>query len=184
MAYIRTIPPEDAQGELRLLYDEVLRRRGAVANVYRAHSLRPDTLKPHLEFYLSVVYGPSGLSRLEREAIAVTVSMANGCEYCVRHHADALARYEKDPRVVQALVAGEVPPAATSRLRALLNYARAVASRPGQVTDQDVRALRSAGLSDEEILSANLTSSYFCFVNRFVLGLGIELEPLTAEYKY
>lgn len=184
MPHIRVIPPEEATGELQTLYEEVRRRRGSVANVYQIHSLRPDTMETHMGFYLSILYGPSGLSRLEREAIAVVVSRANRCEYCVGHHSEALAKYEKNADLVRRLGQGERPADLPPRLRALLDFADRLTRSPQADSKAAVEALREAGLSDEEILTATLTASYFNFVNRLVSGLGVEPETAKLEYKY
>ena len=81
MAYIETIGPGDADGELKRLYDEAIRRAGRVYGILRLQSLNPPVLAASLELYKAVMFGPSPLSRAEREAIAVTVSRSNDCFY-------------------------------------------------------------------------------------------------------
>lgn len=81
MAYIETIAPDDADGELKRLYDEAIRRAGRVYGILRLQSLNPPVLAASLELYKAVMFGPSPLSRAEREAIAVTVSRSNDCFY-------------------------------------------------------------------------------------------------------
>ena len=81
MAYIETIGPDDADGELKRLYDEAIRRAGRVYGILRLQSLNPPVLAASLELYKAVMFGPSPLSRAEREAIAVTVSRSNDCFY-------------------------------------------------------------------------------------------------------
>lgn len=185
MAHIAVIEPEGAEGDLKRLYDEARERRGAIANVLRIHSLHPPTMKGHLDLYLSVLYGPSQLSRKERETVAVAVSRLNGCNYCVEHHAEALGRYQKDLKVVDDLQRGVKNPGLSPRERALLEFAEKLTRDPQAMTRGDVEALRAAGLSDEEILMATLTVSYFNFVNRLVHALGVELEGAEAgPYKY
>jgi uncharacterized peroxidase-related enzyme len=185
MPHIEVVPPERAEGELAAVYAEVLRKRGALANVHRIHSLQPRTLATHIDFYLSVLFGPSGLSRRERETIAVAVSQSNGCDYCVEHHADALGRHQKDAATIADLKRDGDSGRLTPRERALVQYARKLTQSPTAVGRSDVDALRAVGLADEEILMANLTASYFNFVNRVVLGLGVELEDeASGPYKY
>ena len=82
MAWIRTIPPAEAQGTLRRLYDEALARAGKVFNVVRLQGLRPDVLEASIELYRRLMLAPGGpLSRARREMIAVAVSRANDCHY-------------------------------------------------------------------------------------------------------
>jgi len=52
-----------------------------LANILDSHSLNADALKAHLALYRTVMFGPSGLTRAERELMAVAVSAANGCHY-------------------------------------------------------------------------------------------------------
>lgn len=137
-----------------------------------------------MDFYLATMFGRSGLSRAERESLAVVVSAANNCTYCVLHHSEALRKYEAKASIVEELGRGRVPTELTPRLQALAQYARKVTRQPFAVEPEDVGDLRQAGLSDEEILSANLVASYYNFVNRFVDGLGVVLEPGNQHQYY
>lgn len=186
MAWIRVVDEEEAAGELRETYDQVREKRGSVANVYKAHSLRPETMLAHMEFYLKLLYGRSRLSRMEREMIAVAVSRANRCAYCVRHHGDALSKYLKEAAVLEQLATDYRQAALSARHRAMLDYAVMLTTALPEVTQETLAPLRAAGVGDDEILDVNLIASYFNFVNRFVAGLGVELEPgvSAATYKY
>ncbi len=81
MAWIKTIAPEEATGELKRLYDEAVRRAGRVFNIVSVQSLNPPVLDASMKIYLAVMYGPSSLSRAEREMLATVTSWANGCFY-------------------------------------------------------------------------------------------------------
>ena len=81
MAYIETIPPEDADGVLKEVYDLGIRRDGRVAAILRVMSQHGEALSDLMRLYMTIAYGPSGLSRAQREMIAVAVSKANGCHY-------------------------------------------------------------------------------------------------------
>lgn len=78
---IRTIAPEEAQGTLKRLYDAAVDRAGKVFNITRAMSLRPDQLRTSMMLYQSTMFQPSGLTRVEREMVAVVVSQSNDCHY-------------------------------------------------------------------------------------------------------
>jgi alkylhydroperoxidase family enzyme len=81
MAWIKTIEPEDATGALKKEYDLAVRRAGKVFNILKIQSLNPNTLHASMGLYLAAMHAPSGLSRTERELLAVVVSWANNCFY-------------------------------------------------------------------------------------------------------
>ena len=81
VAYIRLIEPSEATGEVKAQYDAAVRRAGKVFNIVKAMSLRPGAMRQALGLYRAVMFGPSELSRAERELLAVVVSCANDCHY-------------------------------------------------------------------------------------------------------
>ncbi len=81
MAWIKTIDEQEATGALRELYEEVKRRVGFIPNILKVYSLRPDVLRTLQPFYEALMFGPSGLSRAQREMIATVVSTLNHCHY-------------------------------------------------------------------------------------------------------
>ena len=81
MAWIRTVEPEEATGELKEFYAEAVRRAGRVFNILRIQSLNPAVLGASQRLYVAVMRGPSSLTRAERELLATVVSRANDCFY-------------------------------------------------------------------------------------------------------
>jgi uncharacterized peroxidase-related enzyme len=81
MAFLRLIEEGEATGELAREYEAALDRAGKVFNIVKAMSLRPGVLQRSIELYREIMFGPSGLSRAERELLAVVVSRANDCHY-------------------------------------------------------------------------------------------------------
>ncbi len=81
MAWIKMIEPGEAEGELRQEYSAAVQRAGKVFNILKIQSLNPATLHASMDLYLASMYGPSGLSRVEREMLATVVSWANHCFY-------------------------------------------------------------------------------------------------------
>lgn len=160
MAWIETISPERATGELAVMYARIAGARGGVADIHQAQSLNPRALATHFEHYKAIMFQPSPLSRTRREALAVAVSDVNGCAYCVSHHGAALAQ----------LPAEVVDPRLTA-------WARRVARTPERCSASDIEELRALGLDDRAILDAILTVAYFSFANRLVLATGLSLEP-------
>ena len=81
MAHIRLIEPEDASGLLAEEYDAAVERAGKVYNIVKSMSLRPDVLRASMEMYRAIMFGPSALTRQERELLATVVSATNECYY-------------------------------------------------------------------------------------------------------
>ncbi|ERJ10996.1 Alkylhydroperoxidase AhpD core protein [Haloplasma contractile SSD-17B] len=82
MAWIKEIETEEAEGKLKEVYEIITSRtKGSVANILKVHSIHPDIMEAHLNLYEKIMFGESGLSRSQREMIAVVVSSANSCEY-------------------------------------------------------------------------------------------------------
>lgn len=185
MSWIRVVDEEEADGPLAEVYERIARNRGKVSNIMRVQSLAPDAMAAHLDLYMTLLFGKGGLGRAERELVAVVVSRANGCEYCVLHHAAALEAWWKDPRKVERLLEDPGSVDLSPRETALVDYARRLTGSPADVGEDDLVALREAGLSDEEILQANMITSYFNFVNRVAEGLGVEAPPEEVRgYRY
>jgi uncharacterized peroxidase-related enzyme len=81
MPHIRLIEPGDAQGLLKEEYDAAIQRAGKVFNIVKAMSLSPEVLKASMEMYRAIMFGPSGLTRAERELLATVTSQINECGY-------------------------------------------------------------------------------------------------------
>jgi alkylhydroperoxidase family enzyme len=81
MAWIHVIPPSEATGELAEVYSPIKGPNGEVANILTVHSLSPAALRTHYDLYRAVMFGPSELSRAQRESVAVVVSVTNQCHY-------------------------------------------------------------------------------------------------------
>lgn len=183
--WIRVIDEDEATGTLEEVYRAVSGKRGKIANIMKVHSLNPPSMQAHMELYLTLLFGRSKLPRATRELIAVAVSAANGCDYCVRHHAEALNHYWKDEDRTRRAATDYRTADLGEKEVALLDYAVKLTRQPSRMVRADVQALRDAGFSDDEILDANLITNYFNFVNRIALGLGVEdTEDEVAGYSY
>ena len=112
-----------------------------------------------------------------REMMAVVVSVANQCEYCQEHHLEALRHYWKDEARLNQLVQDFYQLELNRGEIALCELARKLTVNPESVHAHEemyIQPLREAGFSDRAILDATMIISYFNFVNRLVLGLGVE----------
>jgi uncharacterized peroxidase-related enzyme len=81
MAWIKVIPPDESQDELLAQYERMKDPSGKVANILAVHSLNPAALRDHFDLYKTLMFGPSDLTRAQREMIAVVVSKTNHCHY-------------------------------------------------------------------------------------------------------
>ncbi|TVR64141.1 MAG: peroxidase [Gemmatimonadales bacterium] len=177
MTWITTVHEKDAEGELAHIYREIEEGRGKVSNIMRCQSLAPRAMKAHMDLYMELLFARGGLSRAERELIAVVVSVENGCAYCTEHHAEALAAWWRDPKRVARLREDPDTAGLTEREAALTRFARILTREPSESGLEGVEALRAVGLECEEILQATLITGYFNFVNRIAEGLGVEAPP-------
>jgi uncharacterized peroxidase-related enzyme len=174
MSWIEEVSVSEATGDLAETYAALIKQRGKVANILKVHSLNPAAMSDHIDLYMTIMFGKSGLSRAEREAIAVVVSANNDCEYCVNHHAEALRRYMKDEEVINLLMTADGLETLEPRLSNIVRHAEKLTTAPGAMTETDLGELRAEGLSDQDILDLTLIVGYFNFVNRIALGLGVD----------
>ena len=173
MSWIDEVDVSDADGKLAEMYAALIKQRGKISNILKVHSLNPDALGNHLDLYMTLMFGKSGLSRAEREAIAVVVSAANDCEYCIEHHLTALRRYIDDDDTLNMLRTADGLETLEPRLSNIVRHAEKLTNAPIAMTESDLGELRAVGLSDEDILDLTLIVGYFNFVNRIALGLGV-----------
>lgn len=186
MPYIQTVEYEEAEGELKGIYDDLLEKRGKLAEIHKLQSLNPQSIVDHMDLYMTIMFGSSPLKRKQREMMAVVVSKANDCLYCQKHHGAALEHYWKDPELVEAFRQDPSSVDLAPFDRTLCEYAEDLTLHPGSANRADwIEKLLGHEASDRAILDANLVVAYFNFVNRLVLGLGVELEEDEGKgYRY
>ena len=181
MAWIRVINEDEAQGELKTLYDVYKAPWGGVDNILKIHSLHPKSMKAHMDLYRLLMYGSSPLIRTQREMIASAVSVANDCRYCVNHHGDALYRLTKNKQFVQK-VRREFKHAGLSEPeKVMLDFAVELTLEPQTDYEKKIHGLREKGFTDEAILHIVLITAYFNFVNRIAQALGVDIEEYWTE---
>ena len=182
MAFIEVVPQTQASGRLKKIYKLVQSPEGQVDNVLQAHSLRPNTLEGHMAIYKAVLHHSRNLlPEWYLEAVGVTVSRLNGCDYCARHHATGMQSLlkadSKDGVAYLSAMDEEFPGEPfTAREQLGLAYARKLTHVPGEIEAADIGALREAGFDDGEILELNQVAAYFAYANRTVSGLGVNTE--------
>ena len=185
MAFIKITEPEQAEGKLKEIYEELSRSRGKIAEVHKIQSLNPDSIIKHMELYMCIMFGKSPLRRVQREMIGVVVSKANNCEYCQVHHAEAVNHYWKNEKRTMALRQDFRKAELNKKDLLLCEYADYLTRYPGKANEEKfAEKLIAAGFDDRAVLDATLIISYFNFVNRMVLGLGVNLETDPGGYNY
>ncbi|MGH7038267.1 MAG: peroxidase-related enzyme [Stellaceae bacterium] len=169
-----TVPaPETLDDDLKTLFARCTEKLGLIPNVLRAYALRPQKLRNFITMYNELMLAPSGLSKLEREMVAVVVSSANRCYYCLVAHGQAVRQLSGDPELGEMLVMNHRIARLDPRRRAMLDFAWKLTSEPAAVGDTDRAVLRAAGLGEEEIFDLAETIGFFNMTNRVASGLDL-----------
>lgn len=177
MPRIKVIPYSEASDDLKKIYDDLIRKRGKLADIHTVQSLNPDSIVAHMDLYILLMYSSSELSRAEREMIGTVTSVVNRCRYCTLHHSAALNHFWKNDDRLNALVAGKYSDILNARELALVEFACKLTRQPADFELADPTPhMRSVGLSDSAILDAAMITAYFNFVNRIVLSLGVNVD--------
>ena len=174
------VPEEQALPEdIQQLYARNREKPGFVPNVFRAYSLRPEQLRGFIALYDSIMEADSGLTKAEREMIAVVVSAQNHCFYCLVSHGAVLRVRAKDEVLADTIAANYRAADLTPRQRAMLDFAIKITVASNQCGDDDIAELRTHGFTDEAIMDIAQTAALFNYSNRVASAL--ELHP-NREY--
>ena len=182
MAWIKTVPFDEASGKLKKLYNRVKGPDNNVDNIMMMHSLRPHSMEGHMAIYKYVLHHSGNtIPKWFLETLGVWVSSLNECAYCVEHHFAGLKRLLSDDAkaaAIRAAIDGRDIEAAPldAREKLAMQYARQLTRDPAGVTQSIIQGLRDAGYEDGQILEINQVSAYFSYANRTVLGLGCSTE--------
>jgi uncharacterized peroxidase-related enzyme len=150
---------------------------GMVPNVLLAYTARPAKLATFSRFYNELMLGESGLSKLEREMIAVAVSSANRCYYCLVAHGQAVRELSGDPQLGEMMVMNYRVAELPARQRAMLDFAWKLTEAPHDIGEPDRDGLRAAGFSDEDIFDICDVVGFFNYTNRMAHGLDMMPNP-------
>lgn len=172
------LPPVDPlPGRTATYFARCDEKLGFVPNVLRAHAFDIAKLDAFTAMYNDLMLADSGLTKLEREMIAVAVSSANRCWYCQVAHGAAVRALSGDPALGEAMVmnwrAAPLPP----RQRAMLEFAVKVTEASARVQEADRQALRDAGFSDRDIWDIASVTGFFNMTNRVASATGMEPNP-------
>jgi uncharacterized peroxidase-related enzyme len=161
--------PADLQGLFRAAHERI----GFVPNVFRTYAYRPERLSAWFAHFRLLHEPTPGLSEAEREMIAVVVSMANGCLYCLVAHAAALREAWGDPVMADRITLDwRRADGLSERQRAICAFAERLTLRPVEATEDDLEGLRAQGLSDEDAWDVVEIAAMYNFTNRLALATG------------
>jgi uncharacterized peroxidase-related enzyme len=139
---------------------------GFVPNVLKAYTFDPAKLSAFVAMYNDLMLAPSGLSKLEREMIAVAVSAHNRCYYCLVAHGAAVRALSGDPALGELMVMNYRAARLSPRERAMLDFAVKLTAEPWRIEDEDRAALRQAGFSDRDMWDIGAIAGFFNMSNR------------------
>jgi len=152
---------------------------GFLPNVLKSYSFDQSKLRAFINFYNDLMFSDSGLTRLEREMIAVVVSSANRCYYCLTAHGQAVRQMSGDPALGESLVMNWRAANIAKRQRAMLEFAHKMTVAPAEVGESDRRALRRAGFKDRDIWDISAVAAFYNMTNRHATA--IDMMP-NEEY--
>ena len=174
------LPPAEPLPERTAKYFGVCEEKlGFVPNVLRAHAFAPAKLDAFSAMYDELMLRPSGLTKLEREMIAVVVSARNRCFYCLVAHGAAVRALSGNPALGEMLAFNWRVAPLEPRDRALLAFAEKLTDESHRVDELDREGLRAVGLSDADIWDAANVAAFFNMTNRVASAVG--MRP-NAEY--
>jgi uncharacterized peroxidase-related enzyme len=156
-------------------FDKCLEKLGLIPNVLVAYAFDEKKLRAFTEMYNELMLGDSGLSKLEREMIAVVVSSLNRCYYCLTAHGAAVRQLSGDPTLGEMMVMNYRAAALSPRHRAMLDFAEKLTEKPGKIDEPDRAALRQAGFSDRDIWDIASTAAFYNMSNR--VASAVDMRP-------
>lgn len=158
--------PDGLDDDLKAIWKKCVEKLGFVPNVFSTYSLKPQRLRNFMAMYNDIMLAPSSLSKLEREMVAVVVSSANRCYYCLVAHGAAVRQLSGDAELGELMALNYRAAKLDVRQRAMLDFAWKMTTTPYLVEDEDRDALRKVELSNEDIFDLAETVAFFNLSNR------------------
>jgi uncharacterized peroxidase-related enzyme len=150
---------------------------GLVPNVLLAYAFDEKKLRAFTDMYNDLMLGESGLSKLEREMIAVAVSSINHCYYCLTAHGAAVRQLSGEPVLGEMMVMNFRAADLSDRQRAMLEFAVKLTEEPAKIVETDRAALRQAGFTDRDIWDIASTAAFFNMSNRVAAAVDMRPNP-------
>lgn len=147
-------------------FDLCEEKLGLVPNVLKAYSFDETKLRAFTDMYNDLMLAECGLSKLEREMIAVAVSAVNRCFYCLTAHGAAVRELSGDPVLGELMVMNYRVADLSERQRAMLDFSVKLTEKPAEIVESDRQILRDAGFSDRDIWDIASVAGFFNMSNR------------------
>ena len=174
------LPPVDPLPDATQKYFDICQDKlGMVPNVLKAYSFDIDKLNAFTALYNDLMLAHSGLSKLEREMIAVAVSSVNKCFYCLTAHGAAVRELSGDPELGEQMVMNYRVANLDPRQKAMLDFAVKLTERSHEIEEHDRQALRDVGFSDRDIWDIANVAGFFNMTNR--VASATDMRP-NSEY--
>jgi uncharacterized peroxidase-related enzyme len=165
---------------MQAYFDKCTEKLGFVPNVLKAYAFDMPKLEAFVAMYNDLMLAPSGLSKLEREMIAVAVSSHNRCYYCLVAHGAAVRSLGDDPVLGELMVMNYRAARLDRRQRAMLDFAVKLTAKPWEIEEADRNALREAGFADRDIWDIAAVAGFFNMSNR--IATATDMRPNSAYH--
>ena len=166
---------------MQAYFDKCQEKLGFVPNVLKAYAFDMAKLEAFVAMYNDLMLAPSGLSKLEREMIAVAVSSQNHCYYCLVAHGAAVRTLSGDPPLGELMAMNYRAARLTKRQRAMLDFAVKLTEEPWGIEDADRDALRHAGFSERDIFDIAAVAAFFNMSNR--VASATDMRPNSVYHR-
>jgi uncharacterized peroxidase-related enzyme len=167
--------------ELQGYFDKCMEKLGFVPNVLQAYAFDNTKLKAFIDLVDDLMLGDSGLSKLEREMIAVAVSSVNHCHYCLTAHGAAVRQRAKNPEMGELMAQNYRAASLSKQQKAMLDFAVKLTESPASIEESDRQALRAAGWTDRDIWDIAAVAGFYNMSNR--IASATDMKP-NGEYHY
>ena len=174
-------PQAKLEPDMQAYFDKCMDKLGFIPNVLRAYAFDNAKLRAFILMADDLMLGDSGLSKLEREMIAVAVSSVNHCHYCLTAHGAAVRQRGKDPELGERIAQNYRAADLAARQKAMLAFAVRLTEAPDEIDEEDREALRRAGFSDRDIWDIAAVAAFYNMSNR--LAAATDMRP-NREYHY
>ncbi|MCF6304098.1 MAG: peroxidase-related enzyme [Rhodobacteraceae bacterium] len=172
------LPMVDPLPESTARFFEICQEKlGLVPNVLQAYAHNIDKLNAFSALYNDLMLGDSGLSKLEREMIAVVVSSVNKCFYCLVAHGAAVRELSGRPELGEALVMNYHVADLTDRERSMLDFAVLMTENSAAIKESDRQTLRDNGFSDADIWDIAAVAGFYNMSNKMASAIGMKPNP-------
>ena len=166
---------KDGEEQVKNYLEIVQQKLGFIPNVLAAFAKFPKQFEGFTKLYNALMLGESGLTKLEREMIAVTVSSENHCFYCLVAHGSAVRELSNDPQLGERIAANFRSAELPKKQEELLNFTKKLTKDPSEICENDRKKLRNVGYTDRDIWDISAIVGLFNMTNR--LASATEMEP-------